>query len=36
VPYNLSARSTFDFHPRSAASINESSMLIVIFLPQFA
>jgi hypothetical protein len=36
VPNNLSARFTFDFHPRSAASINEFSMPIVIFLSQFA
>src|SRR6266404_2879923 len=31
VPNNLSTRSTFDFHPRSAASTSEFSVLIVIF-----
>jgi len=30
----LSTRSTFDFHPRSAASMSEFSVLIVIFLFQ--
>src|SRR5712671_2544775 len=34
VPNNLSTRSTFDFHPRSAASTSEFSVLIVIFLFQ--
>src|SRR5258708_32594365 len=34
VPNNLSTRSTFDFHPRSAASISEFSVVIVVFLFQ--